>query len=179
MRRSLFKAGFALVTCALLAPIPAIAKEVKIQATAQFLDYLVGDVVCVSGSGQLSLRGNVHQAKFTSDDSRVTGMAQAVNLNTTVNSDGSATFSGRLWLEVGTFDAVTGNFTRNDGVWEIDYGGILNADGSVEFTKMTGRGIGGSVDGLHLTATAVGAPPSPTNPRPPYLGNGKITGPNA
>ena len=72
-------------------------------------------------------------------------------MNLVAQADGSSTFSGTSTLEVGTWSAA-GTFTPSGMVWDVKYKGITNADGTTEY-HMNGVGIGGSIDGLHITAT--------------------------
>ncbi len=170
MKQSLFKWGIApLVAGALLAPTTTLAQAIRFTATGWFMQQLAPHIPCVSGHGQVSLKGNVHVVKMLSDEPRAAGKVTGVDLDVSLNSDGSGTFSGVVWLEVGTWDAD--NFTRTDGVWETKMTGLIHADGSQEF-KFTGSGIGGTIDGLHVILTGTRASSSLDVP---YLFSGMIT----
>ncbi len=174
MKLSLFKWGIApLFACALVAPTPTRAQAVRYTSTGWFVEELVPAILCVSGSGQVSLKYEVHVVRAVSDDPRGAGRMRGVNLDVSLNSDGTGTFSGRGALEVGTWDDA-GNFTPTGGMWDVKYDGVIHADGSTEY-RLTGVGIGGSIDSLHVVATATRGP-SLTDP---YLFSGIITGKTA
>jgi len=176
MKQSLFKWGIApLVACTLLVPAPIRAQAVRnIKATGLFLEEVVPGIVCISDRGHVSLKGEVHIVRMVSDEPRVAGQMRGVNLDVSLKPDGTGTFSGIGWLEVGIWDLTVPQnpkFTRTDGVWETKYEGIINADGSTEY-RITAFGIGGTIDGLRLIVTGTRASSSPADP---YLFSGKIT----
>ncbi len=153
MKQPLFKWGMApLFACALVAPRPTLAQAVPFTATGWFVEELVPAIMCISSSGQVSLKYEVHVVRSVSDEPRANGRIRGVNLDVSLNSDGSGTFSGKGALEVGTWDAV-GNFTPTGGVWDMKYEGVLHADGSTEY-RFSGVGIGGPIDSLRVVATA-------------------------
>jgi hypothetical protein len=84
-----------------------------------------------------------------------------------VQDDGTSTFSGTMTFEVGTW--VESTFTRTDGVWDLKYKGVVHADGTTEY-EVSGSGIGGTIEGLHMKATGTRAAPTA-----PYLFSGMIT----
>jgi hypothetical protein len=171
MKQSLFKWGIApLVASAVLAVTTTLAQPTHFKITGWRIQELAPDILCVSDRGQVSLKGNVHIVKMVSDEPRAAGRARAVNLDVSVNSDGSGTFCGVVWLEVGIWDADS-NFTRTDGVWEMKYRGLIHTDGSTEY-EFTGSGIGGTIEGLHAIVSATRASSSPDVP---YLFSGMIT----
>ena len=171
MKQSLFKWGIApLVAGALLAPTPMLAQAIRFKSTGWFQQVLVPDILCVSDRGQVSLKGQVHVVRVVSEEPRGSGKLTGVDLDVSVNSDGTGTFNGVMWLEVGTWPAG-GNFTRTDGVWEMKFNGLLHVDGSIEF-KVTGVGIGGTIDGLHVKGTTTRASSSLDSP---YLISGIMT----
>ncbi len=172
MKLSLFKWGIApLLAWALLAPIPTQAQASKGKSTGWWVTELLPGVAGFNNSGQMYLLGEVHVLKMESADPRTAGRAIAT-MNLEAQPDGTATFEGSSSMEVGTWDA-DGLFTRTGGVWDMKFAGVLNANGTTEY-RMSGRGIGGSIDGLHITVTATRASSLPTVP---YLFSGTITGP--
>jgi len=172
MKQSLFKWGIApLFAGALLAPTLTLAQAVPFTSTGWFVKELVPGILCVSESGQVSFKYEVHVARNESAEPRVAGRIRGVNLDVSVKPDGTGTFSGKGCLEVGSWDPAGVVFTRTDGAWDLGYEGIIHADGSTEY-RMSGRGIGGTVDGLYIIATCTRGP----SPADPYLFSGKITG---
>jgi hypothetical protein len=170
MKRSLFKWGLApLLACAFLAPRPLLAQAVQVKSTGWLIAELLPGVACISSAGQFSLKNEVHVIRSEGDDWRVTGKMQAV-MNLVTQADGTSSFSGTSTLEVGTWNA-DGTFTPSGMVWDVKYKGIANATGTAEY-HMIGIGIGGSIDGLHITATGTRASGLPTVP---YLFSGKIS----
>ncbi len=160
-----------MVACALLAPTPMRAQAVKVEGKAWFLAELVPGVLCMDNRGQVSMKYEVHIARMESDDARLAGRLRGVNLDVSLNPDGTGTFSGKGCMEVGTWDAAGVVFTRTDGVWDFKYDGVINADGSTEY-KFVGSGIGGVIDGMHFTAKATRGP-SLTDP---YVFTAILTG---
>jgi hypothetical protein len=174
MKHSLFRWGLApLVACALLSPTSMRAQAVKFEAKGWFIAELVPGILCISDSGQVSFKNEVHIVRTVSNEPRAAGRVQGVNLEVSLNSDGTGTFSGKACVEVGTWDTA-GNFTRVDGAWDLKYDGVIKSDGSTEY-KFVGSGIGGTIDGLHVVMTGTRASSSPTVP---YLFTGIMTGKN-
>jgi hypothetical protein len=174
MKHSLFKWGIApLVACALLSPISMWAQAVKFEAKSWFIAELVPGILFISNSGQVSFKNEVHIARTVSDEPRAAGRVQAVNLDVSLNSDGTGTFIGKACVEVGIWDAA-GNFTRTDGAWDLKYDGVIKSDGSTAY-KFVGSGMGGTIDGLHVVMTGTRASSSPTVP---YRFSGIMTGKN-
>ena len=67
MQRSLLKWSIApLVACALLAPTPLRAQAVKVEAKGWFMEELVPGIVCISDSGQRSIKNEVHIVRMES-----------------------------------------------------------------------------------------------------------------
>jgi hypothetical protein len=172
MKQSMLKWSIApLIAGALLAPTPMLAQAVKFEAKGWFIAELVPGIVCISDSGQVSLKSEVHIVRTESDDARAVGRARGVNLDVSLNSDGTGTFTGQICIEVGTWDAA-GNFTPTHGVWVGKYDGTINIDGSTEY-KFVGSGIGGAIDGMHFVMTGTRASSSPADP---YRFKGVMTG---
>lgn len=173
MKHSLLKWGIApLVACALLAPAQVIGQSANVKATGYHMSEVLPGVLCVSASGSVRILGYSHIVKFESADSRLAGRGIAV-LNQEVQADGSVTFEGTGSLELGTWDA-NGNFTRTDGgVWDAKFSGVRKVDGTLEYS-FSGRGIGGSIDGLHVVMSATKAS---LDPAVPYLFSARINGP--
>ncbi len=172
MKQSLFKWGLApLVACALLAPAQMMGQAVKFQAKGwQVVDLMPG-VLCFSESGLPRVLGYAHVVKFESSDARVAGKGIGI-INMETQADGTTTFEGTGSMEIGTWDS-NGDFTRTDGgVWDAKMSGVISADGSIEY-RFSARGIGGSIDDLHLIMTATKAS---GDPAVPYLFSGTITG---
>ena len=172
MKQSLFKWVMApLVACALLAPAQVMGQAVNIQAKGWHLSEVLPGVLCVNASGSVRVLGYAHIVKFESADSRLAGRGIAV-LNQEPQADGTITFEGTGSLELGTWDS-NGIFTRTDGgVWDAKFSGVVKVDGTLEY-RFSGRGIGGSIDSLHIVMTATKAS---TDPTVPYLFSAKITG---
>jgi hypothetical protein len=125
-------------------------------------------IMTTNGSGQVSLRGNVHVVRNQATDARVTGRLQAW-MDLGYQSDGTAIFSGPAYSEVGSWDGT--NFTPSGGVWALNYSGVAQADGSSQYS-MAGYGIGGNIEGLRISLTATRA--APGDPSTPYLASGTI-----
>src|SRR6478735_12802182 len=102
MKQSLCKWALApLVACALLAPAQLRAQAVKFEATGLQIQDLMPGVICFDASGVLHRLGYAHVIKFESVDPRMTGRGVGI-LNTEFQPDGTATFEGFGYTEVGT-----------------------------------------------------------------------------
>ncbi len=154
MKQSLFKWGIApLFACAFLAPKPMLAQAVKGQSTGWMVAEWLPGIPCGSASGEVHLLGEVHVVKMVSADPLGNGRVVAT-MNQVIQSDGTATFSGTASVQLGTWEGL--NFTPTTGVWDVTYSGVVDTEG-VQYT-MSGRGIGGSIDGLHMKANATRGP---------------------
>ena len=109
-------------------------------------------ILCTNPSGQVHLKGNVHLQRVQADDPRATGRLQA-GMDLAYQTNGTALFSGSAFCEVGVWDAAGAGFTRTDGVWDLNYRGTVEPDGTTHYT-MAGYGIGGSIDGLRIELAA-------------------------
>jgi hypothetical protein len=127
-------------------------------------------VLCTNGTGQVYLKGNAHVVRVQASDARTTGRLQAV-MDLAYQADGTAIFSGPAHCEVGTWDPAGTTFTRTGGVWDMNYRGVAQADGSASY-NMAGYGIGGGIEGLRVELTATRA--APGDPTIPYLISGTI-----
>ncbi|HRY50590.1 MAG TPA: hypothetical protein P5186_21275 [Candidatus Paceibacterota bacterium] len=141
--------------------------------------YLVGvpvpGILCTNAAGQVSLKGNVHVLMVQADDPRATGRFQA-SMDLAYQADGAALFSGAAYQEVGTWDVTdpaNPKFTPTGGLWQCNYHGVAQPDGSDVIT-LTGYGVGGAIDGLRLEETITKGPGAPFDPPVPYLGSGTI-----
>jgi hypothetical protein len=91
-------------------------------------------------------------------------------------ADATALFSGAAYQEVGTWDVAdpaNPKFTPTGGLWQCNYHGVAQPDGSDVIT-LTGYGVGGGIDGLRLEETITKGPGGPSDPPVPYLGSGTI-----
>ena len=127
-------------------------------------------ILCTNGTGQVYLKGTAHVVRVQASDARTTGRLQAV-MDLAYQADGTAIFSGPAYCEVGTWDPAGTTFTRTGGVWDMNYRGVAQADGSASY-NMAGYGIGGGIEGLRVELTATRA--APGDPTIPYLISGTI-----
>ncbi len=160
-----------LAACALLLPTAASA-ETPFTATGWDTAVPVPGILCTNGSGQVNLKGNVHVQRMQADDARVTGRWQ-FEMDVAYQADGTALLSGTACAEVGTWDAAGTDFTRTGGVWNLNWRGVAQADNSGQ-VHMVGYGLGGTIDGLRMEATATRAAGSSFDPTIPLLSSGTI-----
>jgi hypothetical protein len=160
----------------LLATLPlAAADPSTITGTGYLVDVPVPGILCTNAAGQVSLKVNVHVLMVQADDPRATGRFQA-SMDLAYQADGTALFGGAAYQEVGTWDVAdptNPKFTPTGGLWQCNYHGVAQADGSDVIT-LTGYGVGGTIDGLRLEETITKGPGVSFDPAIPYLGSGSI-----
>ncbi len=129
-------------------------------------------VLCTDARGRTFLKGNVHVVRTETDETRLVGRMHAW-MDMTFQADGTATFGGPACCVLGTWDLsdpTNPKFTPTEGVWEIEYAGVVLADGSSKYV-MTGRGIGGPIDGLRVKMTGTRTSSDASSP---YVMSGSI-----
>jgi hypothetical protein len=160
----------------LLTALPlAAANSLTITGAGYLVGVPVPGIWCTNAAGQVSLKGNVHVLMVQADDPRLTGRFQA-SMDLAYQADGTALFGGAAYQEVGTWDVAdpaNPKFTPTDGLWQCNYHGVAQPDGSDVIT-LTGYGVGGAIDGLRLEETITKGPGDPFDPPVPYLGSGTI-----
>jgi hypothetical protein len=132
----------------------------------------VPGILATNGSGQVSLKGNVHVLRLQADDPRVAGRLQA-GMDLAYQADGSGIFSGTAYGEAGIWNAAGTSFTPTGGVWDLTYRGVSKADQSGQM-DMTGYGMGGDIDGLRVEVAVTRAAGLTFDPAVPYLASGTI-----
>jgi hypothetical protein len=142
--------------------------------------YLIGvpvpGVVITNASGQVKIQGNVHVLRVQTDNPKATGRLQAA-MDLAYQADGTAIFAGTAVQEVGTWDLTdpaNPRFIPTGGVWDLVYRGVTQADNS-SVVKMSGIGIGGTIEGQQLTETVARGPGIILDPTVPYVGNGTVS----
>lgn len=125
-----------------------------------------------NGSGLVYLKGNVHIHRVLSSDARIAGRLTAW-MDLAYQADGTALLVGPAYVEPGNWDAAGTNFTPSDGVWNLKYTGVAQADGS-DVVHLVGYGIGGTIEGLRMECTATKGPGAPFDPAIPYFASGTI-----
>jgi hypothetical protein len=126
-------------------------------------------ITVTNSAGQVFLKGNTHVVRILTDDKRMTGRLEAW-MDLAYRPDGTAFFSGPAYNEVGAWDSAGTNFTPSGGVWALNYSGVVQPDGSSQYS-MAGYGIGGEIEGLRFSGTMTR---SNQEPATPYLGSGTI-----
>jgi hypothetical protein len=155
----------------LLAALPAGA-DTSFTATGWLTAVPVPGILCTNAAGQVYLKGNVHVLRLQADDPSVSGRLQAMP-DVAFQADGTRIFTGTADSEVGAWDAGGTNFTPVGGVWHLNYRGVTQADGSIQY-EFAGYGIGGTNDAARLEATATRAAGQSFDPTLPYLVSGTI-----
>ena len=80
------------------------------------------------------------------------------------------------YQEVGTWDLtdpLNPKFTPTGGLWRMTYRGLAAVDGSSQ-VRMTGYGIGGTIDGLRVEETLTRGAAAPFDPAIPHAGTAAI-----
>jgi hypothetical protein len=151
----------------LLAALPASADS-PFTATGWLTGVPVPGILYTNQAGQIYFKGNVHVLRLESAEPRIAGRLQAMP-EVALQADGTRRFTGTAYSEVGTWDGT--NFTRTDGVWDLKYHGVTQADGSVQY-DIAGYGVGGTIDSLRIGAAATRAAGATFDPTIPYLVSG-------
>jgi hypothetical protein len=154
-----------------LPALPTFA-DTSFTATGWLTGVPVPGILCTNTAGQMYLKGNVHVLRLESAEPRMIGRLQAMP-DVAFQADGTRVFTGAAYVEVGTWDTTGTNFTRGDGVWDLSYRGVTQADGSLQY-NLAGYGIGGTIDNLRLEAAAARGPGPTFDPTIPYLATGTI-----
>ena len=154
-----------------LPALPTFA-DTNFTATVWLTGVPVPGILCTNTAGQMYLKGNVHVLRLESAEPRMIGRLQAMP-DVAFQADGTRVFTGAAYVEVGSWDTTGTNFTRGDGVWDLNYRGVTQADGSVQY-NLAGYGIGGTIDNLRLEAAATRAAGPTFDPTIPYLATGTI-----
>lgn len=140
-------------------------------ATGQIISGQASSLVFTNASGQVLFRANMHTARVTSTESRLTGRRRIL-VDGHYNPDGTATVWGTCQQEVGTWTDST--FIPNDGVWDIRYSGTMGVDNSL-LLQLAGEGQGGDIDGMRLQETLTrAAAPDPNDIATPYQYTGTL-----
>ncbi len=129
-------------------------------------------ITSTNAEGQVFFRGNVHTARVQSSDARLTGN-RMIFVNGDYNADGSASLSGTVYHQVGTWDTAGTNFTATGGLWEFTYHGTMGADNSLQL-QLIGSGSGGSIEGMRLDEVLVRAAGGVLDPNLTYQYTGTI-----
>jgi hypothetical protein len=91
--------------------------------------------------------GNIHVRGMVMQYEEVLDCPQLAGINTvTMNANWDANYAGPMW-------GVAQLVTDDGGVWESTWAGKTYADGSSEY-RAVGRGVAGSVQGLHMNLSA-------------------------
>lgn len=159
-----------LIALPLVLPALSVDADTSFTATGWLAGVPVPGILCTNTAGQVYFKGNVHVLRLESAEPRVVGRLQAMP-EVAFQADGTRRFTGNSYLEVGTWDGT--NFMRTDGVWDLDYRGVTQVDGRVQY-DIAGYGIGGTIDSLRLEAAATRAAGTTFDPTIPYLVSGTI-----
>lgn len=154
----------------LVAALPAGA-DTSFTTTNWVAGVPVMGALCTNASSQAHWKGNVHVRRVVCADPRIAGRLTAW-MDMAFQANGTATFAGPALGEVGTWDGS--NFLPGDGVWQLRYNGVAQADGSDQ-VRMVGYGIGGEIGGLRVDISATKGPGAPFDPAIPYVSSGTIT----
>jgi hypothetical protein len=131
-----------LVAVLLIAPGSVTAKATRIECTGTetLIEYLDPGAWTYPG-GNIHVRGMVELYEELSTCPQMTGMNTV-----TMNANWDADLAGPIW-------GTTIMEISDGGVWETTWQGNTYADGSYSY-QVVGRGVAGSVVGLHLRLSA-------------------------
>ena len=131
-----------LVAVLFVAPGSVAAKATRIECagTETLIGYLDPGDWTYPGSN-IHVRGMVELYEDVSTCPQLTGMNTV-----TMNANWDSNFAGPIW-------GKTIMETLDGGVWETTWHGSTDADGSYSY-QVVGRGVAGSVVGLHLRLSA-------------------------
>ena len=155
---------------------PANAAESSFTGTGYLIGVPVPGVLMTNASGQVKIQGNVHVMRVQTDNPLATGRLQAA-MDLAYQADGTAVFGGTAVQEVGTWDLTdpaNPRFIPTGGAWDLVYRGLAQADNS-SVVKMTGVGVGGTIEGQQLTETVSRGPGVVLDPSVPYTGTGMVS----
>ena len=131
-----------LVAVLLVAPTSVSARAVRTQCTGSEISLEMLDPgVWTFPDGNIHIRGMVGLYRVDSDCPQMAGVNTV-----TINANWDANFAGPMW-------GVAQLVTDDGGVWESTWAGKTYADGSSEY-RAVGRGVAGSVQGLHMNLSA-------------------------
>ncbi len=168
--RSLLNFGPPILALVLLSAAPLARADINFTNIGWVQMPPVPGITCTDGSGQVYAKGSFYQMRLLANEARMTGRLRVWS-DLAHQRDGTATFCGPAYLELGTWDGTGTNFTPAGGVWCISHSSTDQADGS-SLWSMAGYGIGGTIEGLRFTAAeGRAAPGSSTDP---YVGSGTI-----
>lgn len=172
--------SFIAALAALLLPTVASAQTTSFTGDGWINGVPVPGILTTNAAGQVSLRSNVHTVACQGSDPRVAGL-DLVPMDMSYNADGTASIQGPAYLQVGTWDAGMTNFTPSGGVWVANYGGLVQADGSLQL-HAAGYGVGGAIEGQRLDVIVSRGPvpnplSNPFDPTVPFHRTGTIQPP--
>jgi hypothetical protein len=166
-----FRLGSALMAVLGFLSTAGLAQGTEYIATGQILSGQAPALVFTNAAGQVLFRANMHTARVTSTEARITGRRRIL-VDGYYHADGTATIWGTCQQEVGTWTDTT--FIPNGGVWDIRYSGTMGVDNSLQL-QLAGEGQGGNIDGMLLKETLTrAAAPDPNDIFTPYEYSGTI-----
>lgn len=166
-----FRLGSVLAATLMILPVTGVGLGADYTATGLIISGQAPSLVFTNAAGQVLFRANMHTARVTSTEARMSGRRRIV-VDGHYNADGTATLWGTCQQEVGTWAGDT--FTPNGGVWDIRYSGTMGVDNSLQL-QLVGEGQGGSIDGMRLReALTRAAAPDPNDIATPYQYTGTL-----
>ncbi len=161
-----------LMVLSLMLATPLARADTSFTTTNWVAGVPVPGIQVTNSSGQVYVKGNVHVHRVVCADVRIAGRLVAW-MDLAYQTNGTALFCGPATVEPGTWDAAGTNFTPSGGLWNLNYTGVAQADGS-DVVNMAGYGIGGTIDGMRVEVSATKGPGAPFDPAVPYVASGTI-----